>query len=145
MAKFDSAAFTAESLEWDFSGFGVQASGIVPEPKDQQIGKFLDDLKALYLTTQKELPSLPEDASAEQMLEGLSQVTGKQWVKLMSDVAGLFAELCSQQPSKTQLLALPMRWRIQFYGWIQSEVVNPEVVTGAGNVVAMSPRSAAAG
>jgi hypothetical protein len=145
MAKFGPGLVVAEALDWDFTELGVAASGTIPEPTDQKIGDFLDGLKQLYTETQESLPTLPADASAEQMLEALSQVTGKQFVKLMADVAGLFAKLCTSQPSKSQLLALPMRYRVHFYAWVQDEVVNPEAGTGAGAAVVRMPQSAAAG
>lgn len=145
MSKFNASLVTAETLDWDFTGLGVDATGTIPEPSDQKIGEFLDSLKSLYTETQASLPKLPDDPSAEQMLEALSNVTGRQFVKLMADVAGLFAKLCSQQPSKAQLLALPMRYRVHFYAWINDEVVNPEAGTGAGTAAVKTLRSAAAG
>ena len=145
MAKFDGKLVVAESLDWDFHELGVAATGTIPEPSDQKIGDFLDGLKALYTEAGEMLPSLQADASAEQMLEALSNVTGKQFVKLMADVAGLFSKLCTNQPSKAQLLALPMRYRVHFYAWVNDQVVNPEAGTGAGAAVVNMPRSAAAG
>jgi hypothetical protein len=145
MAKFDGKLVVAEALDWDFTELGVAASGTIPEPSDQKIGDFLDGLKALYTEAGELLPSLAADASAEQMLEALSNVTGKQFVKLMADVAGLFAKLCGSQPSKAQLLALPMRYRVHFYAWVNDEVVNPEAGTGAGTAAVKPLRSAAAG
>lgn len=145
MAKFSAASIAAESLDWDFHELGVAANGTIPEPSDKVIGDFLDGLKNLYAKTQETLPNLPEDASTEQMLEALSTVTGKQFVDLMAEVAGLFAKLCGNQPSKAQLLALPMRYRVHFYAWVNAEVVNPEAGTGAGAAVVNLPRSSAAG
>jgi hypothetical protein len=145
MAKFDAQLVVAEPLDWDFHELGVAASGTIPEPSDQVIGDFLDGLKKLYTDAQETLPDLGSEPTAEQMLEALSQVTGKQFVKLMADIAGLFAKLCGNQPSKAQLLALPMRYRVHFYAWVNDEVVNPEAGTGAGNAVVKPLRSAAAG
>lgn len=144
MPSFD-AGDVLEALDWDFTKAGVKAKGTVPEPGDHAIGLFLDGLKELYTKAKGMDIKLPEDATPEQMMDALNQVTGAQFEKFMAETARLFAELCSDQPSKEQLLALPLRVRVKFFGWIQAEVVRPEAGTGAGNVVTMSPRSAAAG
>lgn len=146
MPKFN-AADVVESLEWDFTAAGVKAKGVVPEPSDRLIGDFLDGLKRLFEESKDMLPAGADEANltAEQMLEAMSAVTGDAFVELMDKTAGLFAQLCSGCPDKAQLLALPMRVRVQFYGWLQGEVVNPEVGTGAGTAQVKPLRSAAAG
>jgi hypothetical protein len=144
MPSFD-AGDVLESLDWDFTRAGVKAKGVVPEPSDHAIGQFLDGLKELYTEAKGMDLDLPGDATPEQMMDALSQVTGEKFESFMAETARLFAELCSGKPSQEQLLALPLRVRVKFYGWVQAEVVRPEAETGAGNVVAMSPRSAAAG
>lgn len=146
MPAFD-AGDVLESLDWDFTKAGVKAKGTIPEPTDHQIGQFLDGLKALYTDAKASGLDLDlaENATPEQMMDTLAQVTGEKFEKFLAALAGLFAELCSDKPSKEQLLGLPLRVRVKFYGWVQGEVVRPEAETGAGNVVAMSPRSAAAG
>lgn len=146
MPTFDAGA-VVEALDWDFSKAGVKAKGTVPEPSDEAIGKFLDDLKKLY-TDAKSMGlnvELPDNATPDQMMDALASVTGDAYVKLMAAVAGIFAELCSDKPSKDNLLALPMRVRVKFYGWVQTEVVNPEAGPGAGTVALRSLPSAAAG
>lgn len=146
MPSFD-AGDVLESLDWDFTKAGVKASGAIPEPTDHQIGQFLDGLKTLYTDAKASGLDLdlPDGATPEQMMDALNQVTGEKFEQFMAKTAGLFASLCSGKPSTEQLLALPLRVRVKFFGWVQSEVVRPEAGTGAGNVVAMSPRSAAAG
>jgi hypothetical protein len=144
MPKFD-AADVVESLEWDFTAAGVKAKGVTPEPSDTQIGAFLDGLKKLFEASKDMISAELENPTPEQMLEAMSQVTGDAFVKLMADTAGLFADLCSGSPSKDQLLALPMRIRVHFFGYVQGEVVNPEVGTGAGTAQVRNLRSAAAG
>lgn len=144
MPKFN-AADVVESLEWDFTACGVKHKGVTPEPSDKQIGAFLDGLKRLFEDSQDLLPSDLENPTPEQMLEAMSAVTGDAFVELMAETAGLFAELCSNSPSKLQLLDIPMRVRVHFYAYIQNEVINPEVGTGAGTAQVKPLRSAAAG
>src|SRR5215467_8722068 len=118
MPSFDAGA-VVESLDWDFTKAGVKAKGVVPEPTDAAIGRFLDGLKKLYEEAQKTLTAdVPDNATAEQMLDALNQLTGDAFVKFMADTAGLFGELCSNKPDKDTLLQLPLRVRVAFYGWI---------------------------
>jgi hypothetical protein len=159
MPTFDAGA-VVESLDWDFSGKQpngrvapgwpkalLGAKGSIPEPTDTAIGRFLDDLKKLYETAQREgLAGEDIDAaSPADMLEALSSITGDKFVAFMADTAQIFAELCSQQPTKEQLLLLPMRMRVKFFAWVQAEVVNPEAGAGAGNGVVRSLPSGRAG
>jgi hypothetical protein len=149
MPKFD-AGTVVESLEWDFSTTKItalkHARGVIPEPSDAAIGRFLDGLKKLYSEAQGMAGGqLGPDATPDEMLEAISSLTGDAFVSFMSDTAGLFAELCDGKPSKEQLLALPLRVRAHFYGWVQSEVINPEVGPGAGTAAVTQLRSAAAG
>jgi len=147
MPTFDSSTVTVEDLAWDLHGFGVKAKGTIPEPSDGAIGKFLDDLKTLYAKAQGTGldADLPENATAAQMMDALAGITGETFVAFMADLAGIFAELCGDKPTKANLLALPMRVRVKFYEWVQQEVVNPEAGPGAGNAVVRSLPSAAAG
>ena len=145
MPAFD-AGEVVSALDWDFTKAGVPATGTVPEPSDKQIGAFLDGLKKLYLSAQQAgIPGEVDVSSPEDMMAALNALTGAAYVKFMSDLAGLFATLCSSQPSKEQLLKLPLRVRQHFYAWVQGEVVNPEAGTGAGNAVVTALPSAAAG
>ena len=146
MPAFD-AGTAVEALDWDFHAAGVKAKGIVPEPTDAAIGRFLDGLKKLYTQAQESgmATEVSGSATPEEMLDALSSLTGDIFVKFMADTAELFADLCSQKPSTAQLLQLPLRVRIKFYGWIQEEVVNPEAGPGAGNGVVKSLPSARAG
>ena len=149
MPTFD-AGDVVESLDWDFTKSKIAslktAKGTIPEPTDAAIGRFLDGLKKLYAEAQKSLTAeMPDDATPDQMLDALSQLTGDVFVKFMADTAELFSGLCSGKPSQDQLLALPMRVRVKFYAWVQTEVVNPEAGTGGGTAAVVRLPSAAAG
>ena len=146
MPTFD-AGTVVEDLGWDFTKAGVKAKGTIPEPSDEAIGKFLDDLKKLYTEAKGSGLDidLPDNATPEQMMDALASVTGEAYVQFMAKVAEIFADLCSGRPTKDNLLALPMRVRVKFYGWVQAEVVNPEAGPGAGTAVVRALPSAAAG
>jgi len=146
MPTFD-AGTVVEALDWDFHAAGVKAKGTIPEPSDAAIGTFLDEVKTLYSKAQKSGMAVDasEGLTPDQMLEALSAVTGDAYVEFMADLAGIFGKLCSDKPSKTNLLALPVRVRVKFYAWVQEEVVNPEAGTGAGTVALRSVPPAVAG
>jgi|SRR5215472_4489289 len=147
MPKFDASTVQLETLDWDFRGFGVDAHGVVPEPSDKTIGNFLDGLKRLYESAAESgLPTEEvSDADPGEMIAALHRLTGDSYVKFMADLAGLFSQLCGRTPSAAQILKLPLRVRVKFYGWLQDEVVNPEAGTGAGTAEVRSLPSAAAG
>ena len=150
MPTFD-AGDVVEALDYDFTKAGIKgaaARGTVPEPTDAAIGRFLDGLKNLYEKSQKDglaAEGLDETASPDQMLAALNSITGDAFVTFMADTAALFSELCGGHPATETLLQMPMRVRVEFYAWIQGEVVNPEAGPGAGTAVVRSLPSAAAG
>lgn len=145
MPMFD-AGDAVEALDWDFTKAGVKAKGTIPEPSDVAIGAFLDGLKTLYSETRKLVQAGEQaDATPGEMLDALAAVTGDMFVEQMKGIATLYAALCSGKPSEPELLALPLRVRAKFYGWVMSEVVNPEAETGAGTAVVKPLRAAAAG
>ena len=81
----------------------------------------------------------PSDRQIAEFLKGLKT--------LMSSAlkTGLHADLCSGQPSKEQILTVPMRRRQMFYQWLQAEVMSPEAATPGGNGQVLSlPRAAGA-
>lgn len=139
MPTFDAAA-SVEALDFDFSAVPdypkkLKAKGTVKEPSDAKIGAFLDGLKNMVTNAKKSGIDLdvPDDASAEDLLNALDQVTGEAFVQLMETTARLYAELCSDSPGFEQLQALPLRVRTEFYAWVMAEVVRPEGGRNAGN------------
>ena len=146
MPKFDAGA-VVEALDWDFNAAGVKAKGTIPEPSDAAIGAFLDAVKNLYTKAQGSglAVDVGGDLTPAQMLDALSSVTGDAYVEFMASLAEIFAALCSDKPTKANLLALPMRVRIKFYAWVQEEVVSPEAGTGAGTVALRTVPPAVAG
>jgi hypothetical protein len=139
MPAFDAGA-VVEALDWDFTAAGVKAKGTIPEPSDVLIGAFLDAVKKLYTKAKEDglAPEIDTALAPEKMLEALSGITGDAYVEFMGNLAEIFAALCSDKPTKANLLALPMRVRVKFYAWVQEEVVSPEAGTGAGTVALRS-------
>jgi hypothetical protein len=144
MAAFN-AGTVVEALDWTFEPFVPGAKGVVKEPNDAQITQYLRDLKAIAAEIKAKVPDAPDGNDPADLMssldaldpEGISELTGK--------MAGIVAALCSGDPSKETILALPPRRRVMFFGWLQQEVMSPEAAPGGGSAQVRTLRSAAAG
>jgi hypothetical protein len=139
------AATVVEALDWTFEPHVPGAKGVIPEPNDQQIADFLTGIKALTEGLQTEMPEAIDPANTAEMMLALDDLDPQLVVRIHDQMAGIYAALCSGQPSKELILRLPTRIRILFYGWLQQEVMSPEAAPGGGNAQVATLRSAAAG
>jgi hypothetical protein len=148
-----SASASVEALDYDFSAVpgwpkSLRSKGTVKEPTDAKIGAFLDGLKKMVTDAAKlglTGVEINEDSTPEEMLAALDTVTGDDYVRLMEQVAGLYADLCGGSPNLKQLLTCPLRVRTAFYAWIMDEVVRPEGGKPDGNGQLLSLPTAATG
>lgn len=145
MPKFD-AAEVYSALDYDFSAAGVNAKGRVPEPTDAMIGKFLSGLKAL-VNSVRESAKLGEVDTNDPLavLEALNSLDPETFVDSLHKMAEHYAELTRGEPSLETILELPLRVRQAFFAWIQTEVINPEAVSGATSQPEKTRLSAVAG
>ena len=143
MAAFN-AASVVEALDWTFEPF-VHASGVIKEPNDDQIAQYLADLKAIGTEIREKVPDAPDSTDPVGLMAALDDLDLESVSALTGRMAGIYAALCSGEPSMEQILALPPRRRTMFYGWLQQEVMSPEAAPGAGNAQVRTLRSAAAG
>jgi hypothetical protein len=141
------AATVVEPLDYRLEPF-VQKHGRIKEPSDRQIADFLEGLKGAMKLADEALPgaeTLDTEADPAAMLAVLDQLSGDALVRVLDELTGLYATLCSGDPSKEDLLALPLRHRTAFFGWLMGEVVSPEGGTAAGGMPAAGLPHAAAG
>ena len=138
------AATVVEALDWTFEPF-VHASGVIREPNDEQIKTYLKDIKAIGEEVRKQIPDAPDGASPMDLMSALEDLDLDSVSGLTETMAGIIAALCSGDPTREQILALPPRRRTMFYGWLQQEVMSPEAAPGAGNTQVTNLRSAHAG
>lgn len=138
------AATVVEDLDWTFEPF-VQAKGKIKEPNDDQINGFLKDFKAIVAEVRAKVPTVAEDADPVDLMSALDDMDLDSVDELTGKLAGLYAALCSGEPSRETILALPPRRRAMFYGWLQQEVMNPEAAPAAGNAQVKNLRSVAGG
>lgn len=139
----------------------VAAKGTVQEPTDDQIVKFLTDVKGLVTRLHDEarqraasatdapgtdlVPASVESRDPADLVDAIEELDPAVVGEFHGELAGIFAALCSDSPSRETLLSLPMRIRVLFYAWLRQEVMSPEAAPGAGNAQVTTLRSAAAG
>lgn len=138
------AAQVVEALDFNFNPY-VDAKGTIAEPTDEQIAKFLNDMKDAVEKVKDRLPEGVDTSDPADVLMAIDGLDASAITETHQAIAGIFAQLCSGNPSREVLLRLPMRVRSIFYGWLQQEVMSPEVAPGAGTAQVTTLRSAAAG
>jgi hypothetical protein len=144
MIKFDAGSI-AEALDYDFTAYVKGAEGTVPEPTDEQIGIFLDEVQAVTREAQDLVPGDIDMSDAAAVLDAMNHLNPGDFVRLTSKMSGIYAKLCSNHPTEKQIQGLPMRVRRLFFNWIQEQVMNPEAVTGDGSAQAQTLPSEVAG
>jgi len=121
--------------------------GVVAEPTDRQIASYQAGIGKLAKDYQGKLPGgmLTGDTTAATLTEAAMDLDPEVVIDLHGDVATLFAGLCSDEPSREDILKLPPRIRAFFYQWLQAEVMSPEAAPGGGRAQVKNLRSVAAG
>lgn len=138
------AATVVEALDWSFEPF-VAAKGVIREPTDEQIAAYLADVKAIGLEIKEKVPDAPDGNDPVGLMGALEDLDLDIVAALTGRMAGITAALCSGEPSREQILALPPRRRTMFYGWLNAEVMSPEAAPGGGNAQVTTLRRAHAG
>lgn len=146
MAGFD-AASVVEPLDYTLRPH-VDKAGTIREPNDRQIADYLGGYQKLIRDYRGQLPDqlvagVSPDIGA--VLDAATELDTEVVLKLNADVAALVAALCSNDPSKDDILGLPPRIRGMFCSWVQKEVMSPEAAPGGGRAQVRTLRSAAAG
>lgn len=129
---FDAATVVPE-LDWNFEKYGM-GKGVVPEPSDKAIETALRELAVASGKLYKKLglerdPSMDEEKVMEVLSAMPEDFEAVAFADLSVQMVKIFAKLCGNQPSATQLKGLPFRARQQFYMWLMREL-RPEAVGG---------------
>jgi hypothetical protein len=133
-----------EPLDYDFTSHKGR-KGVIKEPSDKQIAEYMTGIKVLVKTLQEKLPEGmvgATDLAITDLMSAVDDLDPEVVINFHQEMAGMFSRLCSGDPSKDELLALPIRIRVVFYAWLQREVMSPEVVPGAGSNVTKLPARA---
>lgn len=146
MAGFN-AETVVEPLEYDFRTRENPKGrhGIVREPTDRLIAEYLSGVKELAKKLKGDLPAAITaggDIDVGLMLQSIDDLDPEVVVDFHANMAGLFSKLCSGEPTKEDILAVPIRIRVMFYAWLQREVMSPEAAPGGGSNVTKLPARA---
>lgn len=144
MPAFDSGT-VVEPLAWTFEKHVPGARGVIREPTDEQIAQYLTDVKAMTAKFRDQLPAGTDGDDPAELLAAVDDLDPQVVLTVHQELAGIYAALCSGNPSEEVLLKLPLRIRVLFYQWLQGEVMSPEAVPGGGSAQATTLRSPAAG
>lgn len=135
------AGSAVTALQWDFTAFGA-GSGVAPEPSDVMIERFKRQqlrmatamLEQVKLTSSqletddqdieiKKLVPFKEAVEAIRAVDGndeLSQHANRQMCEII-------AQVLSDCPNADQIEKLPLRVRMSFFGWVNGQLLNPEM------------------
>lgn len=122
---FDASKVVAP-LDWDFTAF-EGGKGVIPEPTDKQIDTFFQDLIKMSKTLMEKagIENAGEVSPEELLLTMADMPEGTPGVGVMAmldEMAKIFAKLCQNKPSATQIKKLPMRIRMRFFVWLATEL-----------------------
>jgi hypothetical protein len=105
-----------------------EVQGVTPEPSQEQVRLFQEALRRVY-----QLGEFAPDAEG-----GGDEVTGQELAEKVAaslslteitkrdeEIAGIYAAVCSNEPSAEQILLLPHRQRAAFIGYLSNELLNP--------------------
>lgn len=155
------AETAVEPLDWDFTKYaGENAKGTTPEPTTKAIERFFRKQQTLTMATIRTKQAMarvlkekaealsPEEALAEmrrqaeltvdqafdEIIDELNKVmTEGEMESLSNQMAKLVAEASNDCPSAEQIMALPYRLRIAFFGWFAGEMNSPEASAVVSN------------
>ena len=127
------AADVIPELDWNFEKYG-QGKGTVPEPSDKMIEEALRAMAeasaALYKKLGLERPAEMTEEKINEVLAAFPEdFEAIAFADLTVKMIKIFAKLCGNQPSATQLKAIPFRARQAFFLWLMKEL-RPEAGGG---------------
>lgn len=113
------ASDALEPLEYDFKPY-ADAKGTVPEPTDDQVARFYAD-QARNLES-----ALGEERLADVDMEDpvavgrlLQSLNADDYGAMYDQLLDTHAAVCSDQPTREEVAALPFRLRRAWYGMVQ--------------------------
>lgn len=112
---FDAADAVAE-LEYDFTKYVPGAKGTTPEPSTEQVRAMQRALRVLFKLDAKDPMALTKH---------LAKMSEAEYKDHDRELAQIYADACSQQPSTDDILGLPHRLQVAFIGYISGEFGTP--------------------
>lgn len=119
-------AFNAEidvpKLDWNFAPY-LNASGVVPEPTDDEIN---DMNAALRKVTSGLLGEDFDPTDQKSMARLAAKVTDDQLTEMKTAQIDALTIVTKNSPSKADLASIPPRVRMAFVKWLLGELNDPE-------------------
>jgi hypothetical protein len=129
----------------------VDKESVVKEPSDVQLDAFEKAMVREQQRLRKLIPDLPDGDDLDEYQAVLEKAenarVSPEATKTWKIQAGIFAALCSGEPSEAEIMTLPRRVRLHFFKWLREELASPEAAAGDGEETAqvLNLPSAAAG
>lgn len=150
-------------LDWDFTKYaGENAKGTTPEPSTQTIERFFRRQQTLSMAVVRTKQAMgrvlkekaeslsPEEALQEmrrqasltieeafdEIVDELNKVMSEgEMEKFSNQMAELVAEASNNCPTAEQIMSLPYRLRIAYFGWFTQEMNSPEAYAVGTNTL----------
>lgn len=113
------ASKSVDSLDYDFAPW-VEASGTIPEPRQEQVDALFDALREVVTASGAEIGATPDA-----IISGLAGLPAEV-VKTQSDaMLDALEAFCQGTPSREEIEALPVRPMQAFVGWLVGQLEDP--------------------
>lgn len=152
MPTFD-AGSVVEPIDFDFSPLADEphliaglagVTGTVKEPSAVQVQAYVNESRRELVRMRKEAGIVDED-DADAVIAALEKMNPERTRESQRQSAEILSALCSGFPSVDHLMLLPYRVMHAFGEYLSEQVLNPEVMTGAGKKQGKTLRSVSAG
>lgn len=129
MPSFDSDTVTLpEAVTFDFTGFGVDAAGSIPEPSEKQIRDFFRTIKSIYDGDDSDVAEFDNPLAYIDIIDKTSE---EEFAAMKTRVLDAVAALCSNTPTAEQMGQLPSYVAGKFFTYVFQAFTNPEGRTAA--------------
>lgn len=116
------AAQAVSSLDYDFTAFSPGVKGTSPEPSSEQVIVMRQRIRDIFHL---------DDADPQALNAHLAGLSLEDYKLRDAEIAETYADVCSQQPSTEEILALPHRVQVAFIGYLSGELNTPTAGSSA--------------
>lgn len=116
MATFNAETAGVEPMVYDFTAWGVDAKGTIPEPSNQMMETFQRRSAETMQKASLVESAMGDNPTEEQVARALEEAR-----KLSESMDKNIAKLCQNQPSAEQCAALPFRIKQAFNEWLMAQ------------------------
>lgn len=114
MTEFNAESSGVEPMAYNFTGWGVDAKGVIPEPSNKLMKKF----QSAMLEAQRKLAAIDVDEKSTPEEIATAKKSAEEGSDAMDKA---IAMLCNNQPSAEECSELPFRAKQAFSKWLMSQ------------------------